>query len=237
MPNSEYTYVGHELYLFEHATNWKRYIAQNIRPYLGTSVIEVGAGIGANIAYLYDGQSGWLCVEADPQLADRIRGRIEHRELPATCRVFVGTIGDLPERERAASVLYIDVLEHTEDDAREVGIAARRLELGGHLIALNPAHQWLFSPFDAAIGHNRRYAAASCRRLTAPGLRLVALRYLDSVGMLASAANKLLLRASTPTKEQIMLWDRFMVPVSRCIDPLIRHCLGKSILAVWQKHN
>jgi len=237
MPDSEYTYVGSELYLFEHARNWKRYLAQNIRPYLGTSVIEVGAGIGANVGYLYESQAAWLCVEPDPRSADRIRARIEHRELPATCRVFVGTIGDLPEREHATSVLYIDVLEHIEDDAREVVIAARRLELGGHLIALCPAHQWLFSPFDAAIGHYRRYAAASCRRLTVPGLRLVALRYLDSVGMLASAANKLLLRASTPTKEQILLWDRFMVPVSRCLDHLINHRLGKSILVVWQKHH
>jgi hypothetical protein len=237
MPNSEYTYVGRELHLFEYATNWKRYFARNIRPYLGTNVIEVGAGIGANIGYLYDSQSSWLCVEPDPQLADRIKSRIEHRELPTTCRVFVGTIGELPERERATSVLYIDVLEHIEEDAKEVCIAARRLEPGGHLITLSPAHPWLFSPFDVAIGHNRRYAAASCRRLTVPGLRLLALRYLDSVGMLASAANKLLLQASMPTKEQILLWDRFMVPVSRCLDPLIRYRLGKSILAVWQKHN
>jgi hypothetical protein len=237
MPNSEYSYIGRELHLFEHATNWKRYVAQYIRPYLGSSVMEVGAGIGANIGYLYDGQADWLSIEPDPQLADRIRGRIECRELPATCRVVVGTISDLPERERATSVLYIDVLEHIEDDAREVGIAARRLEIGGHLIALSPAHQWLFSPFDAAIGHHRRYDAASCRALAVPGLRLVALRYLDSIGMLVSAANKLLLRASTPKKEQILLWDRFMVPVSRCLDPLMRNRLGKSILVVWQKHH
>jgi len=134
-------------------------------------------------------------------------------------------------------VLYIDVLEHIEDDAAEVAIAARRLEPGGHLVALSPAHQWLFSPFDAAIGHHRRYTAASCRNLTVPGLRLVTLRYLDSVGMLASAANKLLLRTSTPTKEQILLWDQFMVPMSRWLDPVIRHRLGKSILAIWQKQS
>src|SRR6185369_13581049 len=129
-----------------------------------------------------------------------IAGRIEHRDVPAACRLFVGTIGDLPASERATSVLYIDVLEHIENDAREVDIAATRLQLGGHLVALSPAHQWLFSAFDAAIGHHRRYSAAMCRRLTVPGLRLVALRYLDSVGMLASAANKLLLRAAMPTR-------------------------------------
>jgi len=237
MPNSEYAYVGHELHVFEHATTWKRYVAENIRAYLGTSVIEVGAGVGANIGHLYDRQTSWLCVEPDQQLADCISGRIEQRTLPATCRVFVGTIGDLPASERATSVLYIDVLEHIEDDAAEVAIAARRLEPGGHLVALSPAHQWLFSPFDAAIGHHRRYTAASCRNLTVPGLRLVTLRYLDSVGMLASAANKLLLRTSTPTKEQILLWDQFMVPMSRWLDPVIRHRLGKSILAIWQKQS
>jgi hypothetical protein len=51
------------------------------------------------------------------------------------------------------------------------------------------AHQRLFSPFDAAIGHFRRYNRSTLRNISPPGLRLERLRYLDSFGLIASAAN------------------------------------------------
>ncbi|MEW9808604.1 hypothetical protein [Mesorhizobium marinum] len=39
-----------------------------------------------------------------------------------------------------------------------------------------------------------------------------------------------------PTKAQVATWDRLMVPLSRVADPVLGYSLGKSILAVWQKH-
>jgi hypothetical protein len=58
---------------------------------------------------------------------------------------------------------------------------------------------------------------------------------LDSLGLLASAANKLLLRRSTPTLANIRFWDRVFIPASRRVDPLLRHRLGRSLLAVWRR--
>ena len=88
------------------------------------------------------------------------------------------------------------MLEHIEDDAAEVRRAAEALAPGGHLLALSPAQPWLFSPFDAEIGHFRRYTKKSFAALAPPGLTAVKLVYLDSVGMAASLANRLLLRSS-----------------------------------------
>ena len=100
---------------------------------------------------------------------------------------------------------------------------------------LAPAHQWLFTPFDQAIGHFRRYNKKMIRAITPASLRCVTLRYLDSVGMLASLGNRFLLRRSMPTSRQLALWDRVMVPLSRGLDQLLRYTVGKSILAVWEK--
>jgi hypothetical protein len=61
------------------------------------------------------------------------------------------------------------------------------------------------------------------------------MEYLDSVGVIASGANRLLLRSGMPTASQVALWDRVMVPVSRVIDPLFGRRIGKSILGVWRK--
>ena len=59
--------------------------------------------------------------------------------------------------------------------------------------------------------------------------------YLDSVGLLASLSNRAMLRQHMPTARQIAIWDRLMVPMSRLLDPLLFHRLGKSVLAVWRK--
>ncbi len=134
-------------------------------------------------------------------------------------------------------MLYIDVLEHIEDDQGEVEHAARHLAPGGHLIVLAPAHNWLFSPFDRAVGHFRRYNRPGLLKLGVPGLVPVAARYFDSVGMLASMANKALLRASSPTVSQIRLWDRVMVPCSRVLDPVLGHSLGKTVVVIWQRES
>jgi hypothetical protein len=114
---------------------------------------------------------------------------------------------------------------------------AMHLRPGGHLIVLAPAHGWLFSRFDRSIGHFRRYSARQLGELTPAGLGLVRSHYLDSVGLLASAANRLALRQSLPTARQIRFWDRVLVPLSRVIDPITWHRVGKSVLCVWTRRS
>jgi 2-polyprenyl-3-methyl-5-hydroxy-6-metoxy-1,4-benzoquinol methylase len=230
----DYVYVGNELDLFADAANWKRYWASQIREFLGARIAEVGAGIGANMALLGKPGQEWTCVEPDSTLAARIEARIRAREFSFPCRVTTGTCADL-EIASYDSILYIDVLEHIADDRAEVNTAAQRLRSGGHLITLSPAHPYLYSPFDAAIGHHRRYERATILALAPRMLTPVRVRYLDAVGMLASLANRLVLKSPQPTAANIRLWDRLMVPLSRIIDPITGHRLGKSVLCVWRR--
>jgi SAM-dependent methyltransferase len=227
-------YPGGELEIFAGAANWKRYWAGHVLPYLGGRVLEVGAGIGANITALDGACDEWICLEPDRNLARRIAERIA-REGRHRWRVLVGTIADVSKFTRFDAILYIDVLEHIEDDRGELAAAARHLEEGGHLVVLSPACPWLFSPFDAAIGHHRRYTSACLEALAPEGVRLVALKRLDSVGMLASAANRYIFRTAAPRSGQVMFWDQAIVPLSRILDPLFAYRLGKSVLAVWRR--
>jgi SAM-dependent methyltransferase len=230
-------YVGTELDLFEAATNWKSYWGSRVRPYLGPRVLEIGAGHGGTTRVLATGEhEQWDLIEPDPQLADTARSKLSDGVLPSYCNVVTGTIADVADEPTYDAVLYIDVLEHLADDSDEVVRAARRLKPGGHLIGLSPAHQWLFTPFDQSIGHERRYSLATWKALTpASGLEPVVMDYLDSVGLFASLANRLMLRQSMPTPKQIGVWDKLMVPVSRVTDRLIRRRIGKSVLGVWRR--
>jgi 2-polyprenyl-3-methyl-5-hydroxy-6-metoxy-1,4-benzoquinol methylase len=156
--------------------------------------------------------------------------------LPPTCTTQVGTIDSLKEESLYDTVLYIDVMEHIESDADEFRKAEEHLLPGGHLIVLSPAHPALFSPFDSAIGHFRRYNRRSLQRLgRLPSLTTVRLVYLDSVGLAASLANRVLLKHSMPTSTQIHLWDSVLVRLSMLIDPILLNKVGKTIVGIWKK--
>jgi 2-polyprenyl-3-methyl-5-hydroxy-6-metoxy-1,4-benzoquinol methylase len=123
-------------------------------------------------------------------LLANVEAAIASGALPPSCEAHAGTLAGLPAQRSFDSILYIDVLEHIEDDRVEARHAAGRLRSGGKLIVLAPAHQWLYSPFDEAIGHFRRYSRSSLAAAVPSELKLVELRYLDCVGLLASKAHR-----------------------------------------------
>ena len=228
-------YVGSELELFADARNWKHYWGSIVRPHLGDRVLDVGAGIGETAKTLAtDHHKRWVCLEPDRRMVEQIAHRINSRELPGICEPRIGTIDDIGERDFSA-VLYIDVLEHIKDDREELRKAAERLQPDGRVVVLAPAYQWLYTPFDRAIGHFRRYTLPDLRALTPPQLFELSGVYLDSVGLLASLANRLVLKSKMPTRRQIAIWDGAMVPVSRITDRALFYRVGKSILAIWRR--
>jgi hypothetical protein len=229
---TEFKYECRELELFAAASNWKSYWHQQIKPFLRGDILEVGAGIGSNTALLKGSSEGRLVfLEPDGDLFVHL---VKNTYSSCAHEVICGTLQTLNDQQ-FDTIIYIDVLEHIEHDGEELRQAALHLRSTGHLIIMSPAHQCLFSPFDAAIGHFRRYNRAMLYDISPPGLRLVRLRYIDSIGLIASAANLLFLRQSIPTEGQIRFWDQLIVPLSRVLDSCFGYKIGKSIVAVWYK--
>jgi hypothetical protein len=227
-------YVGSELALFAEARHWKAYVAAQLAPFIAGSVLEVGAGVGSNIPFLQNQSvTHWTALEPDPAQADQIRA-LSLEILPPP-RVISGTLQAIDASERFTTILYIDVLEHIEDDVSELARASAHLDAGGYLIVLVPAHQFLFSAFDAAIGHYRRYNLPSLIRLTPPGCVVRRSIMLDAAGFFASLANRLLLRKAMPEAGQIAFWDNVLVPISRLLDPVTLHRFGKTAITVWSR--
>ena len=127
------------------------------------------------------------------------------------------------------------MLEHIEHDHAELERAQRHLRPGGAVIVLSPAFEFLYSEFDRAVGHFRRYNKRSLAAAFPAQLRRERLFYLDSVGMLTSLANRFVLRQNNPNAGQIRLWDRVIVPVSKWIDPLVGYTFGRSLIAIYRK--
>ncbi len=119
----------------------------------GDRLLEVGCGAGYLSGEM--SRSGLDVVAADisPDAArfTRRRGARDAMVLDAT-RPWPFAV------ESFDTVLLLDVLEHLEDDVTALKQAERTLRPGGRVILTVPAHGVLFSPWDAMVGHERRYA-------------------------------------------------------------------------------
>ena len=218
--------AGQEAEVFALAANWRQTVLTALRPHIGGAVLEVGAGAGETARALrpqLEAES-WLCLERDPALADRVAAAAQAGELGSAVTSLCGTIADLPAGAQFDTIVYVDAL----------ALAAARLRPGGTLVVMGPAFPVLYSGFDRAMGRHRRHTLASLKAIAPAGLAERAGFYLDAVGLLASAANRLLLRQSRPTRTQVLAWDRLLVPLSRLADPLLGPNLGRSVVMVWQ---
>jgi SAM-dependent methyltransferase len=245
-----YTYPGTELDLFAIAVRWKAYWASVVAPFLGSCVLEVGAGIGGSVKPLLSAGPGierLLLLEPDSRLIKSLRHEISSLSDPRV-QAYGGTIADLLSNTSHAddasdgfqnskfdTVLYIDVLEHIHDDAAELRRAAQVLVPNGRLIILAPAHQALFSAFDQAVGHYRRYSRRTVSVLVPEGMKLEAFSYLDSLGLILSLVNKLVLSSAAPTRTQIRFWDSCVIPLSRILDRLLGYRVGKTVVMICRK--
>jgi hypothetical protein len=230
-------YIGQELEFFAHAKNWKNYYAGLLKPYICGDVLEVGGGIGSTFRIVSNNKViNWTAVEPDVKLANRFQSSIQEDTATVKPKVVVGTISSISASPSYDCIIYIDVLEHIETDYEEMRLACERLRVGGKLIVLSPAHQLLFTEFDRAIGHFRRYSISSLGdvALSLP-LNKVAMFYLDSAGLLLSLTNKLLLKQRMPTLSQIRIWDNAIIPISRILDRCLTYRIGKTVIGIWEK--
>jgi hypothetical protein len=234
---SSQEYIGNELQVFSLASNWGKYLRSQIIPYLSGTVIEVGAGIGTKTKELCGNVNRYIAVEPDPTMYQTLLNETSLNIAMDNVECLHGVINDVTNNILADAVIYIDVLEHIESDKAQLELALSKIRPGGYLVVLSPAHQWLYTEFDRAIGHYRRYDRKSLLEISPPDSKVVCNRMLDSCGMLASLGNRLFLNNSMPSKSQILLWDRVMVPISRYLDRLTGFFIGKSILVVWQKNS
>lgn len=229
-------YIGNELELFKHAHNWKNYYAKFIKRYLKNDVLEVGAGIGETTHSLCDGtQNSWLCVEPDKKLIDELTDKKGSGYLPSFIETLTGTLEDLDTNRKFDAIIYIDVIEHIEFDSKELEKASSFLKPGGKLIILVPAHNYLYSEFDTSIGHFRRYNKKMLLDAVPKDLIKIDLRYLDSLGLLASLANKWFLKQEYPELKQIKFWDNFIIPISKITDVISFYSIGKTVIGIWEK--
>src|SRR5262249_37580785 len=142
------------------------WLARILRPHVGDTVLEIGAGIGNITGRLMSRRLLYVAGEKDPLHLHALRNRFLR-----TPNVVVQQLDpEKPEEFRSLercfdTVLCINVLEYIEDQEALVRSVRSALNPGGTLGMLAPQGPSLYGRLDRRLGHKRRYRPADARAL------------------------------------------------------------------------
>ena len=222
-------YDGWELEYFDRAINFRNYQFDILKKYIKGIVAEVGPGNGSFLKYYLPLAEQIDLYEPSTNFIDNLK-KIKNQKTSIINNNFA-------QKDNAYdTILYLDVLEHIENDENELEIAFKSLKTGGALIINVPAFQHLYSQFDKDIDHFRRYSKNDLKKLTNKfKFSKTKLIYYDSIGYFLSIGSKLITKNYLNNFEnKIKIWDTLM-PISKIIDLIIFNLIGKSLIMICIK--
>ena len=210
---------------------YRAFQLEMIQPHCGSSVLEVGAGLG-EFAAQFRGLTRHVVTDVDPGAVASMGARFADRP-EVEARQFDLTEGALDLGDPVASVVAINVLEHIEDDRGALRTLATLVEPGGRIVLWVPGYQQLYGDFDRRVGHVRRYTPATLRSAVV-GAGLVA-QEARPVNLLGGIAWWLTVRrggVGQPRAGLVRAYDRVVVPCTRFLESRITPPFGQSVVGV-----
>ena len=226
------SYLNHVLKYFDLAKNYRTYQLDLIKNFIGNKILEIGPGNGEIIEHFINDERKITLIDNDTEMCKVLNEKFKGCE---NIKILNSEINSV--NEKFNSILYMDVIEHIENDIDELDRACNLLSDSGKLIIIVPAFNFLFSDFDKDVGHYRRYYKKNFLEYTKnKKLKILSLKYFDSIGFFILCLSKLLnFKGRNNAVIGIKVWNLLM-PLSRLIDKLFFHQFGKSLICVIQKN-
>jgi SAM-dependent methyltransferase len=195
------------------------------RPPTAAKIVDLGAGRGTFAEMLRARGLKIECVEPDPA------NQVKLHELGFPVQAGMEEC----EPESIDYVYTLNVLEHVPDDKALVGEVFSRLRSGGRLFIFVPAFPILWSRLDDYVEHQRRYRRAPMvAMLRRAGFVLEQARYADCLGFFAAFFFGRNAKVELSPRS-IWIYDRFLFPVSRFLDPILGRFFGKNLAVLCRK--
>ena len=218
---------------FDKANIWIKYIIIKIKKFLQDDILEVGAGCGSfTKSYMKNFKSITLTDMDENSFKILKKNFFNEKKV----KVLKCSTKDIDKKFN--TLRYFNVLEHIKDDKLEIQNALNKLNPGGHLIILVPAHQKIYSKLDKAVGHYKRYEINFFKENKFENSQIIKLHFLDFFGYALYHLNKIFFKEETyPTNLKIFIWDKIFTPFTIIVDFLTGYKFGKNILCIYKKIN
>jgi len=213
------------------------WLARKLRPHVGDTVLEIGAGIGNITGRLIGRRALYVAAESDVLSLHALNNRFLR-----TPHVVVQRFD--PERPGALAgadagfdtVLCLNVLEYLQDPGPLLEFLHGTMQSGGKLLVLVPNLPGLFGSLDAGLGESRRYSRAELAALLAAhGFTLERAYQLNKAGTVPWWMLSRVLRSRKVNKLVLKIFDKTVWLWSR-LDAILPWP-GLSLIAVGRKQD
>lgn len=212
---------------------YRRWVLDEVRPWLGPRLLEVGCGIGLLTEHLLD-RDRVVAIDVEAAYLRDLEARLgPHPNLRTLrCPLEHHGLADGLSDESLDSALLLNVLEHIRDDARALRNLVKVLNPGATVVVQVPAHRFLYGETDRALGHVRRYDATElARTFEAAGLHLDRLWQRNLLGVAGWFVSSRLRREPMFSARALSVYET-LLPLQRLLEPTGGVRLGLSIMAV-----
>jgi SAM-dependent methyltransferase len=215
----------------KNANNYTDWTFSLFRHILKGDVLEIGCGIGS-FTKLISKEKSVHSLKAIDISADAIR-YLNRFTWPT--HVKFDHCDAVKDDGQYDTIICLNVMEHVEDDKKFLQQVFSLLKQNGKLVLLVPAHQFLYTNFDKAAGHFKRYNKKDFK--TMPGtISLIDRYYFNPIGAIGYyLVYKILNKVPTkPIAFELSFFDKVIVPISRIVFPK-KMFFGISIITIWNK--
>lgn len=168
---------------FNEYNDW---IYENLRPFLGQRVLDIGSGVGTFINYFL--HSAELVIGTDI-FQNQVNIMKENFKQNKNVKIELFSLNedcvDKFKQYDINTITCINVLEHIKDDKLALQNMKRMLVTGGRIVLLVPAFNNLYGTLDEACGHWRRYDRNQLSYLAKSlNLKIIYHNYMNAVGII-----------------------------------------------------
>jgi glycosyltransferase involved in cell wall biosynthesis len=203
------------------APRFNAWMADTIRPYCGSSVLEIGSGVG-NMTRQLIPRSKYVVSDINPLYLRTLSGLLKDRPYLEATYCDITDPGTFPAANgQFDTVICLNVIEHVDDDRASLTNIRNVLTENGRAIVLVPNGQWNYGSLDRVLGHRRRYSEETLRRLAHDcGFELRSIIQFNRIGTMAWFLNGKILRRQSFGLGQILALN-FLTPLFRRLDMLL----------------
>ena len=211
-----------------------RIILDKIEKDLGHNVLEVGAGLGLITKNLLQRKKSVTALEPDTHLFNQLNTSIMNENLNKFNETLETWSTELNLVKPFDSIIYINVLEHIQNDITELSRAASHCQAGAKIIILVPSGPALYGTMDWMSGHFRRYRKKELEAVArTAGLTVLSCEYFDAVGKVAYWFMYRVLRKTKLGSSSVGIYDKVIVPLSTKVPlSMMRKLGGKNLILV-----
>ena len=211
------------------------WLTRVLRPELGDTVIEIGAGLGSLTGRLMAKKLEYVAAEQDPLFLHALRNRFLRTPNVTVAQLDAEHPADFePWTGRFDTALCINQLELAEDPVEVMRAVRRCLKPGGTAVVLVPQGPGLYGSLDRGMGHKRRFSRVDLSKtLESAGFKVERTRQLNKIGAVSWWIHAKLLRRKRLAKVTLKMFDK-TVWIWRRVDGLMPW-RGLSLVAVARR--